>query len=115
MVHGCVASAALDADQEPVDWKELIPLDRIGVINRIKRPTSGPAFTEVTPHPSDNYKSSSVSPGWSAGLGPLGSQWNRRAFVVIGTSLMLAWRARINPLAANSQFSLPYARNQLPD
>jgi hypothetical protein len=53
------------------------------------------------------YRPSSVRPGWSAGRGPLRSQWNLRSDSRIGRSLMLACRCCIRPFSLNSQFSLP--------
>jgi hypothetical protein len=38
------------------------------------------------------HRPRSVRPGWSAGLGPLRSQWNFRSDSRIGKSLMLACR-----------------------
>ena len=56
---------------------------------------------------------SSVRPGWSSGRRPSG-QWNLRSSALMGLSLMLAWRSVIRPFSSNSQFSLPWLRNQLP-
>ena len=52
-------------------------------------------------------RSRSLRPGWSAGRGPLRSQWNLRSDSSIATSLMLACRRAIRPLSSNCQFSLP--------
>ena len=61
----------------------------------------------------DRYNPKSVSPGWPAGRGP-SAQSYRRSLSRIGRSLMLAMRHRIKPRSSNSQFSLPYDRNQFP-
>ena len=63
--------------------------------------------------PAACYRPSSLSPGWSSGRRPSG-QWYLRSASAIGRSLMLASRRRIRPSSSNSQFSLPYERNQLP-
>ena len=54
---------------------------------------------------------SSVRPGWSSGRRPSG-QWNLRSSALMGLSLMLACRSVIRPFSSNSQFSLPWLRNQ---
>src|SRR5450830_819728 len=59
------------------------------------------------------YSPSADNPGWSSGRRPSG-QWNRRSLALIGISLMDAWRFVIKPSGPNSQFSLPYERNQFP-
>ena len=61
-----------------------------------------------------HYRPRSDSPGWSSGRRPSG-QRNFRSDSWIGRSLMHAKRRAIRPSSANSQFSLPYERNQLPE
>lgn len=59
------------------------------------------------------YRPRSDRPGWSSGRRPSG-QWNLRSDSWMGMSLMHAKRRRMRPSASNSQFSLPYDRNQFP-
>jgi hypothetical protein len=53
-------------------------------------------------------------PGWSSGRRPSGQRYSR-SLSRIGRSLMHAKRRAMSPRSSNSQFSLPYERNQLPE
>jgi len=70
-------------------------------------PSPGPQWVAIDQSP--NW----LRPGWSSGRRP-NVHRNLRSLSTIGRSLMLAWRAAMKPHASNSQFSLPYERNQLP-
>lgn len=63
---------------------------------------------------SHGYKPNSVNPRWLYGRRPNGHRYLRSSSL-IGKSLMEAYRLTIRPRRSNSQFSLPYERNQLPD
>ena len=72
----------------------------------VRSPVGSPAMRGYSPR--------SLNPGWASGRRPSG-QWYLRSDSLMGRSLMLARRSRIRPSSSNSQFSLPYERNQFPE